>query len=278
MYSKFCLAFLLILTISSVFCSEDLLSKRIIRYNKIEEQRIVVDSSKVFFNLKLLHLNQSNNTNVEIIKARNQLIGNYSFFWLLFSLFSFSLIRYRAGSSYWQLFSNFFSFKNNEGEQLSLIKILLIGIAFISLFSYFAYLLIQSHTYSSESKSLFISIVYSVVFLLLYRFIVFNLVKYIFQFSAKTTGYQFVVFDLMYIFVFISLPTLFLASLINVHLRNIVLIGVLALFVFCNAYMYYKIAILNSHLLTRNVFKTIIYFYVVEIIPILLFLKYLKLL
>ena len=277
MYSKIFIAFIFLVATSHVLNSQDILSKRILRYNKIEEQRIKVDSAKIFYNLKFVQANQSYVSNVELIKSRSHFAGNFSFFWLLISLLFFSYIRYKDGSSYWQLFSSFFTFKNKERNHFGLFKNALIGIAFICLFSYLIFLINHVNTNRNNSKSFFFSIVYSVIILLVYRLVVFHLVKYIFNLSKRISGYQFVVFDVMYIFVFISLPILFLETLINAQLQNIVLIGVLAAFIFLNTFMYYKIFILNTYLLTRNVFKVAIYFYVVEIIPILLFLKYLKL-
>jgi hypothetical protein len=277
-YSKFYLAFFFIIASSLVFCSNDLLSKRILRYNKIDEQKVKVDSNKVFYNLKFLNSKEGYDFNVEIIKSRKKLAGNFSFFVLLASLFGFAFIRYRAGSSYLQLFSSFFSLKTKDGNQISLFKNILITTAFISLFTYLVYLIIQSRINFIESKSLLVIIFYSVILILIYKYIVFHWVQYIFNLKGKITGVQFIVFDLMYIFVFISLPLLFLESLLTVNLRNTLLASVLGYFIFLNAFMYYKIFIINSHLLTRHVFKMTIYFYVVEIIPILLFLKYLKLL
>jgi hypothetical protein len=277
-YFKFCLFFLILFNSFSELSSQDLLEKRILRYNKVLEPSIKVDSNKVFFNLNFNVKSAELKSNIEIIKIRKQSKGNKSFMWLLIFLLVFSFIRYYSGSSYREILSNFFAFKRSDKNHFSVAKNFMTVISFITLFSYLIYLLLKAYSPILASNIFYLNIVFSILCLLIYRYVMYHLVIYVFSFKNKITDVRLISFNVMYIFVFISLPALFLTTLVNEYVKNSILIGVLITFFFILAFMYYKIFIINSYLLTRHVFKSIIYFYIVEIIPILLFLKYLKLL
>ena len=259
--------------------SQDLLAKRIMIYNKIEEPRLELDSSKLFYNLKFTSENKDSvNRNIEIIQHRKNTTKSTSFFWLLLFLFIFSMVRYASGKKYSDLISGFFSFRITNLNSYGFLKSTLVTIAFIVLLSYSIARLLDEHFKINTMDRNLIFIIFSIISILVFRFVIYRLVVYIFNLKNNISNFQFVVFDFMYIFVFISLPILFCTTIVVDTLVEPILIILSAVTFLFYLYASYKIIILNLHLLTRHVFKTMIYFYIVEIIPILLFLKYLKLL
>jgi len=256
--------------------SEDLLWKNINKYNKLVESKVVVDSSRVIFNLNFLRSSDSPYTSIQIIQNRNKLNPDYSFYFLLFAILVFSMLRYVSGASYKDILANFFSMKERSSSQFSVIKYLLIGCAFVSLVGYSLYLMSTVFSILLVPRFLLLNIQLSILAVIFYKYFLFILVTYIFDLKRKISEMKFIVADFMYIFVFISLPLLFFSALTDVFFVKSILIGISAIFIFLYIFMYYKIFSLNSYLLTRNVFKTLIYFYIVEIIPILLLSKYFK--
>lgn len=277
-FSRLLILFLLIHNTDNLFAIQDVLLQRIYKYNNLEGKRVVVDSSRVLYNLAFHDQDVVCNRSVQIIQSRGTPIYNFSFFYLLIALFFFSMIRYLAGISYRELLSSFFSLKYREAYPSSFFKNLLLFSTFILLFSFFLFQLIVKNSVNSYSNFSYFKILFSCIILLLYKYVLFHFISYVFNFMNKISEVRYIIFDFMYIFVFISLPLIFIASLMNPHVSNSILISILAIFILLYLFIYFKIFSLNLHLLTRNVFKGAIYFYIVEIIPILLLLKYLKLL
>jgi hypothetical protein len=276
----FRILFLVLFLISSVCTSakDDILLQRICKYNKIEQSKVIVDSNLISYNLRFINKNKNYQSNIQIIQSRIIPVYNYSFFWLLIALFFFSMMRYLSGTSYRYLLASFFSMKDRSLSQNSFLKNLLVGCSFILLLSYSLFQVLWRFSKYEYSNYIFLKIIFSCVVILFYKYVLFQLVTYVFNFRSKISEVRFIIFDFMYIFVFISLPLLFFSTLLNSNLAKSILVGILAIFILLILFLYYKVFNLNSYLLTRNVFKGIIYFYVVEIIPILLLLKYLKLL
>lgn len=276
----FRILFIVLFLISSVYSysKDDILLQRICKYNKIEQSRVIVDSNLISYNLKFINKSKSYQSNVQIIQSRIIPVYNYSFFWLLLALFFFSMMRYLSGTSYRDLLASFFSMKDRSLSQNSFLKNLLLACTFILLLSYSVFQVLLRFSKHEYSNYIFLKIIFSCVIILFYKYVLFRLVTYVFNFRSKISEVRFIIFDFMYIFVFISLPLLFFSTMLNLNLAKSILVGILAIFILLILFLYYKVFNLNSHLLTRNVFKGMIYFYVVEIIPILLLLKYLKLL
>jgi hypothetical protein len=272
--------FLVLFLISSVCTSakDDILLQRIYKYNKIEQSKVIVDSNLISYNLRFINKNKTYQSNIQIIQSRIIPVYNYSFFWLLIALFFFSMIRYLSGTSYRYLLASFFSMKDRSLSQNSFLKNVLVGCSFILLLSYSLFQVLWRFSKYEYSNYIFLKIIFSCVVILFYKYVLFQLVTYVFNFRSKISEVRFIIFDFMYIFVFISLPLLFFSTLLNLNLSKSILVGILSIFILLTLFLYYKVFNLNSYLLTRNVFKGMIYFYVVEIIPILLLLKYLKLL
>jgi hypothetical protein len=264
---------------SAQLISQDLLAKRIMIYNKIVEPKLEMDSAKLFYNLKFTpEKKESVYRNIEIIQHRKNSTKSTSFFWLLLFLFIFSMVRYASGKKYSDLISDFFSFRIRNLNSFGILKSTLVTIAFIVLLSYTIARLFDEHFKVNAIDRNLIFIIFSIISILVFRLVVYRLVVFIFNLKNNISNFQIVVFDFMYIFVFISLPILFCTTIVVDTLVEPILIILSAVTFLFYLYASYKIIILNIHLLTRHVFKTVIYFYIVEIIPILLFLKYLKLL
>ena len=259
--------------------SKDILAKRIISNNKIVESRIEIDSTKLFYNLKFISEKKASiKRNIEIIHNRKNNTEGSSFFWLLLFLFIFSMVRYASEKKYGDLITTFFSFKIRSSYSYGFLKSTLVTIAFTILLSYSTCKLLGRYFSVNALNKNFMFVLSSITLILFFRFIIYRLVVYIFNLKNNISDFQFVLLDFMYIFVFISLPILFCLTVVDDIFVKPILITLSAVTLLFYLYALYKIIILNSHLLTRHVFKTMIYFYTVEIIPILLFLKYLKLL
>lgn len=276
MFSKLFLFFGFTFLCLLSLASNDKLQERILKYNKLDKTKVAIDSNKIFYDLKLQAISQKQKSTIEIIKYRNFNPPSSLMFWMI-SLFVFSFVRFKSGGTNGSIFNRFFGFKSINYSHQNSLKNFLISVSFISLLSYFIF---QLNTIGVDKESLamaYFTIVALISILMLYKFVFYKLVLFIFDISRKVKDVRHIVFDSMYIFVFISLPTLFITALTNQSFQKPMFIGILTILILLIIFMYIKIVMLNFHLLTRNVFNLIIYFYVVEIIPILLFLKYLKL-
>ena len=259
--------------------SQDLIAKRIISNNNIVGSRTEFDSSKLFYNLKFISEKKASvKRNIEIIHKRENSTDRSSFFLLLLFLFIFSMVRYASEKKYSDLITTFFSFKIRSLYSYGFLKSTLVTIAFVVLLSYSTSKLLEVYVSVNALNKNFMFVLSSITLILFFRFIIYRLVVYIFNLKNNISDFQFVLLDFMYIFVFISLPILFCVTVVDDIFVKPILITLSAVTLLFYLYALYKIIILNIHLLTRHVFKTMIYFYTVEIIPILLFLKYLKLL
>ena len=195
MFFKLVLFVCVLFLSSSPLISQDLLAKRIMIYNKIEEPRLELDSSKLFYNLKFTSENKDSvNRNIEIIQHRKNTTKSTSFFWLLLFLFIFSMVRYASGKKYSDLISGFFSFRITNLNSYGFLKSTLVTIAFIVLLSYSIARLLDEHFKINTMDRNLIFIIFSIVSILVFRFVIYRLVVYIFNLKNNISNFQFVVF------------------------------------------------------------------------------------
>lgn len=279
MYFRIVLSIMCMVFLSNCLLAEDLLLKNILKYNQIAEKTVKVDSAKIFYNINFTssHSNLINSTQIIQHRAiQNEL--NITFFIFLFVMLVFAIFRYYSNSQIADLISDFINLNNEPKTRNSFLRTILVIIAFVGLLSYSIYYFLSKFFTGLEGNFSFLVIVFSVLIILFIKYLIANLVVTIFKLNNKIRHLKYTVINLMYIFVFISLPILTLSCASITYLQKPLLIGIFALYIFLIFVFYVRIYLSSHYLLTRNVFNLMIYFYLVEIIPILLPLKYFKLL
>lgn len=258
--------------------SNDLLRDRIIRYNKIKTPLITIDSQTCFYNLQLIDKTKDIKVSTQIIDTASKNNSTPYFFIILSICFILSLLRRLSQHSYSDFISNFFSLRiiHNRPEY-NFVAVLFIALLFLLSVSYLVYFFL-----SFDGKPFFISknifnktllIISSIVF---FKWIINKIIILIFDLKKNISEYNYYIVEFMYIFLSISLPLFFFATMLDAPLQKPIFISISVLLLLSYFVMWYKLIYTNSRLLTRNVFITLIYFYTLEIIPILLLSKYFK--
>lgn len=279
---KIIISFIVLFLTVNLNAESDLLKDKIIRYNKLEKNQFIakrIDSSKLFYDLSYWSKNKDKKYLIHILKKREYKTNFNFFFYVLFVLIILSLIRYSSNINLAIQFTQFTKLRAKSTYEYGFMKALLINSIFIMILSFviFSLIILQFDLAILRSPSeILLFLISSISSCIFFKYFSNYFIIQTFGLKNKINKLKFLWIDFMYIFVSISLPLILLSTIMNSISQSIVLISILILYVILYIILIIKAFYINMNLLTNNVFKFIIYFYSVEIIPILLLLKYLK--
>lgn len=259
---------------------EDVLRLKILKHNDIviNKNEFTVDSSKLFFNTSFVHNLESVSFSTHILKKRLQSKNYNYFFYILGILFILSVIRYSTNINFNFQFTQFIKLRSKTQNEYSLFKTAIIHSIFILIMSYLVFTLFFSKLdfVKLANSTIFfnIIIVFTTIFIL--KNFINTFVLSMLGNNSRLIKIKNIWLDYMYIFVSMSLPLILLSTIVDNSAQNIILVCVSIIMIILYLFILFKIVYTNFQLIVLNVFKFIIYFYSVEIIPILLSVKYFK--
>ena len=260
----------------------DILKSRVYQYNHIKPTEGVhsrIDSTKVIHDLNYFNRIEDKLYAVHILKKRENNSNYISFFYLLILLFFLSILRYSSFSSINYQILQFVKLKVKNHEEYGVVKSIFILCLFILIVSFVLHSIYFKNTIGLDKlvdSKTYNLVVISIFLFISFKYIINLIIVNVFKFKSKFLDFHFLLIDFMYIFVSITLPVILFSTVVNLFFKNIIIISVFVIFSFMYFYFILKLYYNNLNLLTRHVIKFIIYSYSVEIIPILLLLKYLK--
>jgi len=282
MYFRIILLLLLTHSFSILNAETDILKANIIRHNKLKTTDKTIqkiDSSKIFRDLNFLNNESNKKYSVQILRKRIQNTNINYFFYILGILLVVSIMRYTSKLNFKYQVSEFIKFKFKNISEYSFIQSIIINIIFALIISHIIYVFSIKSNYIEQSPqrvNQFIFISICIIMFLFFKYMINFFIIKIFNLKNKIIKLKFVWIDFMYIFLSISLPLILISTLVIPSLQNLIIISISTILIVMYFFMLIKIYSININLLTNHILKFIIYFYTVEIIPILLLLKYLK--
>lgn len=269
--------FLLVIFFNSTntISAQDLLEKRIIKYNKIEKKTIKVDSNRLssidfFIDKKIAKYS------TQIIHTRKLERNYFSFFGCLILLLFFSFVRIMTKISFVDQFIRYIAPRGRSKAEIGILTSSIIFILFVLTVAYLLYSFISNTSTNIFIKHLYLKITASIFIFIVLKFFIYNFITSLFDLKNKIHQVQYYTFEFMYIFVAITLPIFFIGSVSSSSLQMPLYIGSFIALISIYLILIIKLIQTNFSLLTRHVFKSLIYFYTLEIIPILLLSKYFK--
>lgn len=271
----------LICFLSIKLFSSDILLKNILIYNKIDPNPVVnskPDSLKIFYPINIFKNNTSIKKSNQIIYKKTTRNNNFFFILLLFLAILCSLVRFSFINNFNIQFINFFKLKNKEIEEYQFIKKIFFNIVFLSFVGYLIYLLLSTITMNYMNN---ISILYMLIFVVTIYITIKNsilfIISKIFSLDKLYKTYQYIINDMISIFIVIGLPVFLLQTIAITQFKTTMLLFLIFILIFMYVFSFVKVIFNNIQLISTNFTNTIIYFIAIELIPLILFAKFINL-
>ena len=278
MWRSFSLFILCALSIQTVGNTKDLLYYQILKYNNIKEQPVVeltVDSIPIHLIQNTnQQFNKNKTYNKQIIKKR-PVNNNYLLLFSIFLVFAL-LVLARASSkvSFQFQLLNYIKIRSKHFEKFGIFKVIVTNLLFIFLMAYICYYFFNFRKAIGElAWPLFMKIFIGIAIVIFYKYVLSTIIAKVFHIKQAINVLQYYWLEMISIFVSISLPIVLISVIGSSPLSSIIFMLlfafiVLLYFVLIVKFLYTELSIVRS-----NVINSIIYFYLVEIIPIVLFLN-----
>jgi hypothetical protein len=278
MWRSFSLFILCALSMQSIGNTKDLLYYQVLKYNNIKEQpavELTIDSIPIHLIQNTnQQFNKNKTYNKQIIKKRP--VNND--YLLLFSIFLVLalLVLARASSkvSFQFQLLNYIKIRSKHFEKFGIFKVIVTNLLFIFLMAYICYYFFNFRQAIGElAWPLFMKIFIGIAIVIFYKYVLSTFIAKVFHIKQAINVLQYYWLEMISIFVSISLPIVLISAIGSSPLSSIIFMLlfafiVLLYFVLIVKFLYTELSIVRS-----NVINSIIYFYLVEIIPIVLFLN-----
>lgn len=274
---------ILILMCSCIYgdAATDMLKLRILKYNHLENKKEAiapVDSQKIFYNIGFINHNNKIAKSQSIIKKRKSSTNYFLFFILLSLVVLISIFRRNLNLDFNNQLAHFFKLKFKRVEEYSSTIAIAIHLLFAGVISYFITSIITNIRNQYDDSWI---AVYKIVLLCVLGYV---LLKYVIHFILSHTFYIRDVLnrlnhyrmDLLYIYICLSLPVAIAVSVRNDTNYFFINSAFILFFLFLYLYSIIKVMYNEMNIIQTSVIKFALYFYIVEFIPLILLLKYLR--
>ena len=273
-----------IFTLSGFFMNaeSDVLRENILKYNHIKERvssSKKIDSSTLILSTDLTKVYPNTKYYSHIIKKR--VLSNNIIFFIVCLIFILliSWIRIGLTINFSSQIRNFTKLKYKVNDNYSGHIVILINLLFIFLS---VFILSVFHLDSKTSvNSVMLSPISLVIFICLCSYVVFRyvigwMVQYIFNQRQLISKLNYYWIDLIFIFLCVTLPLVLISSLTSFYSEHFIYHLILYLFLFMYLISFLKLLYNEMNNLKTSVVKYMIYFYIVEFIPLVLLMKFLR--
>lgn len=260
--------------------STDVLLQNIKLYNDIKLTPKVVskpDSAKIFYNTDYFKSNYTTNISKQIIIKKSDSKNEFLFILLLFLTVLCSIVRFSFINNFKTQFNNFLKIKAKEIEEYQFVKRIFFSLVFFIFIGYLVFLfLINLKIISNNSLSILYFIIALLTLYMILKNTILYVIKKIFSLNKLYRTYEYVTNDMITIFIVIGLPIFLLQTIAIDRFRAPLLLTLILLFCLLYLFKTFKIILNNSNLILANLFNTIIYFITIEVLPLILFAKFIK--
>lgn len=256
--------------------TNDLLYRHISAYSHLKNQSVSkLDSSDLFYNIQFYKQGKTPRVGTQIIKRRSIKKNYISFLLSLATILVLALLRFRLRVNFYTQIFNYINPKKNILLENNFVAFVLIHTVFCLLVSYLLFKFFSEtfieHSFNSYFTLLLIT--FSFIGLTLKYVFAFGL-RYVFDSKAVTSSIIRSWIEFSYVFICIAIPTITFASIANSAMNKLLLNSAISAFVIMYIFSSLKLMYKEMHIIKNNVINSFIYFYIVEIIPILLLSKY----
>lgn len=260
----------------------DVLRESILKFNNIKDKvssSKKIDSSTLILGTDITKVYPNTKYSFHIIKKRVQSNNILFFIVCLIFILLISWIRVGLTISFSNQIRNFTKLKYKASDNYSGYIVVLVNLLFIFL-SVFILSVFYLDSKTSVS-SVLISPIALVIFICLclyivYRYILGWMVQYIFNQKQLINKLNYYWIDLIFIYLCVTLPLVLISSLTNFYSEHFIYHLILYLFLFMYLISFLKLLYNEMNNLKTSVVKYMIYFYIVEFIPLVLLMKFLR--
>lgn len=258
--------------------AKDILYYRILNYNDItiEKKEFKVDSSKIIMPISYFNSNYTLHSDSQIIIKKNISKSYFLFSILITLLILTSIVRYSFVNNFKFQLNNFFKLKLKIIEDFDFGISLYFFLTYSFCLLYLIYLVFYEFT---GEKNIFEENYY-VKYILFFLFfmsknILLQILFYVFELKPIKIISNYLNIDKMILVSLFLLPLFTLESISNAKFKEVILYTSILLFIFFEFFSLFKNMINNIDFIRLNFLKTLIYFFTIKVLPLILFAKFL---